>query len=117
MDPQHAWQATLGQLQMEMSKAAFDTWVKNADLVTHQENQFTVGVPNTYARDWLDSRLSSTVTRLLTGLMDCPQQVSFVVWNWENDEEITDFNPGEEKSTPLTSITANPTLKFSLHFR
>ena len=110
MNPQQAWQATLGQLQMEMSKAAFDTWVKNADLVTHQENQFTVGVPNTYARDWLDSRLSSTVTRLLTGLMDCPQQVSFVVWNRENDEEIADSNLDEDKPITLPAITANPTL-------
>ncbi len=99
MNPQQAWQATLGQLQMEMSKAAFDTWVKNADLVTHQENQFTVGVPNTYARDWLESRLSSTVTRLLTGLMDCPQQVNFVVWNHDTEEDFTDVDTAEERPT------------------
>ena len=110
MNPQQAWQATLGQLQMEMSKAAFDTWVKNADLVTHHENQFTVGVPNTYARDWLDSRLSSTVTRLLTGLMDSPQEVNFVVWSRDNGEELADFYSGEEKVEAITAITPNPTL-------
>ena len=35
MNAQQAWQATLGQLQMEMSKAAFDTWVRSAELVKH----------------------------------------------------------------------------------
>ena len=100
MDPQHAWQATLGQLQMEMSKAAFDTWVKNADLVTHQENQFTVGVPNTYARDWLDSRLSSTVTRLLTGLMDVrSRSVSWYGIRKAMKKSLMSHT-GEEKSTP-----------------
>ncbi len=89
MNSQQAWQATLGQLQMEMSKAAFDTWVRSAELVSHTEQQFTVGVPNAYARDWLESRLSSTVNRLLTGIMGRPQNVKFVVWH-------KDYEPVEE---------------------
>ena len=44
MNPQQAWQATLGQLQMEMSKAAFDTWVRSAELVSHEKDTFTIGV-------------------------------------------------------------------------
>ena len=44
------------------------------------EDTFTIGVQNAYARDWLENRLSSTVTRLLTGMMDRPQSVHFVVW-------------------------------------
>ena len=69
MNAQQAWQATLGQLQMEMSKAAFDTWVRSANWSHHDKDTFTVGVQNAYARDWLESRLSSTVTRLLSGMM------------------------------------------------
>ena len=106
MNSQQAWQATLGQLQMEMSKAAFDTWVRNAELVNQQEDRFTIGVQNPYARDWLESRLSSTVTRMLTGLMERPQQVRFVVFHRdaEEDEEL-DIHIEEEKSklAPTTS--------------
>ena len=40
MNSQQAWQATLGQLQMEMSKAAFDTWVRSAELVSHEQDMF-----------------------------------------------------------------------------
>lgn len=83
MNEQQAWQATLGQLQMEMSKAAFDTWVSDTELISFDRDNFTVGVHNAYARDWLASRLSSTVTRILTGLMGRPQDVSFVVWQHE----------------------------------
>jgi chromosomal replication initiator protein len=53
MNSQQAWQATVGQLQMEMSKASFDTWVRSAELLSYQDDNFTVGVPNAYARDWL----------------------------------------------------------------
>ena len=80
MNAQQAWQATIGQLQMEMPKANFETWVQNAELVNQTNGTYTIGVKNAYARDWLESRLASTVSRLLTGYSDGPAQVEFVVW-------------------------------------
>jgi len=87
MNPQQAWHSMLGQLQMDMPKAAFDTWVRSAELVKHDSNTFTIGVQNAYARDWLDSRLSSTVTQLLTGMMNAEQSVRFIVWHKEMENE------------------------------
>lgn len=80
MKAEQAWRAALGQLQMEMPKAAFDTWVRDAELVSYEDGSFMVGVQNAYARDWLDSRLSSTIRRLLTGIMNRTVEVRFVVW-------------------------------------
>jgi len=75
-----AWQAALGQLQMEMPKAAFETWVQDTELISYEDGFFTLGVKNAYARDWLDSRLSSTIIRLLTGIMNRTVEVRFIVW-------------------------------------
>lgn len=83
MNPNQAWQSTLGQIQMEMSRASYDTWVKNTELVSYGEHLFTIGVHNAYARDWLEDRLTSTVTRMLSGIMNAPQNVQFVVWQSE----------------------------------
>jgi chromosomal replication initiator protein len=88
MKAEQAWRAALGQLQMEMPKAAFDTWVHDAELVSYEDGCFMVGVQNAYARDWLDSRLSSTIRRLLTGTMNRTVEVRFVVWQ----------NPAEHRS-------------------
>lgn len=85
MNSEHAWQATLGQLQMQMPKSSFDTWVRSAELVSYDKDLFTIGVHNAYARDWLESRLASTVQNVLTGLMNRPQSVQFVVWHKENE--------------------------------
>ena len=81
MKPQQAWEAALGQLQMEMPKAAFDTWVRDAQLISYEDGEFTIGVFNAYARDWLESRLSSTLTRLLTGIMNTSVEIHFIVWD------------------------------------
>lgn len=103
MNSQQAWQATLGQLSMEMSKAAFDTWVRNAELVSHQDETFTVGVQNAYARDWLESRLSTTISRMLTGIVGRPQSVRFIVWHKEYD------NMAQEESEAQTSAEETET--------
>jgi chromosomal replication initiator protein len=80
MKADQAWQAALGQLQMDMQKAAFDTWVKDTELISYEDGVFIIGVRNAYARDWLAERLSSTVTRMLTGIMSRSVQVRFIVW-------------------------------------
>jgi chromosomal replication initiator protein len=116
MNSQQAWQATLGQLQMEMSKAAFDTWVRDAELVTYQEDTFTIGVQNAYARDWLESRLSTTVNRLLTGIMGRKHSVHFMVWHKEYEAAEEEEAQVEKKlasdTSPRINSTINPRYTF-----
>ena len=77
--PEQAWQMTLDQLRLEMPKADFDTWVSSAHFVAFGDGVITVGIPNAYGRDWLASRLTGTVNRLLTGILDQPVEVQFTV--------------------------------------
>jgi chromosomal replication initiator protein len=79
MNAEQAWQSVLGQLQMEMPRASFDTWVRDTRPISYQDGTLTVGVRNAYARDWLESRLASTVSRLLVGIMRGSVNVDFVV--------------------------------------
>lgn len=118
MNSQMAWQAALGQLQMDMPKASFDTWVRNTKVINASEGIFTIGVQNAYARDWLDSRLTSTVSRLLTGLLGFPQQVRFIVHHHEDVEgELEDSTgeetaPAEPASPRAANFTINPRYTF-----
>jgi len=76
--------SVLTQLQSEMPKASFDTWVSDTRPLALENGSFRVGTPNAYARDWLASRLSSTVSRLLVGILDSNIAVDFVVSQTEN---------------------------------
>jgi len=119
MDAEQAWQAALGQLQMEMPKASFDTWVRDTQLLNFQDGQFTVSVRNAYARDWLESRLSSTVTRLLMGMMNCSVGVQFIVGETAAEPATESEVPGRfatgEEPAPVArvhSLTLNPRYTF-----
>jgi len=106
LSPDQAWQSALGQLQMEMPKASFDTWVRNSRLILYEDGLFTIGVRNAYAREWLESRLSSTVTRLLMGIMNRDVTVSFVVASSDVDVDLDgddDDDAESEKNDPETT--------------
>jgi chromosomal replication initiator protein len=95
MNVEQAWQSVLGQLQMEMPRASFDTWVRDTKPVSYQDGTLTVGVRNAYARDWLENRLSGTVSRLLLGIMDSSVEVNFVV-NGNGMEQAVEETPTSE---------------------
>ena len=104
MDAVHAWQSTLGQLQMEMPKASFDTWVRDTQLVAYENGCFTIGVKNAYARDWLDSRLTSTANRLLMGIMNRDVELKFVVQTSTNPVS----GPVEETVNQAEAVSDDP---------
>lgn len=83
MNAEHAWQATLGQLQLEMSKASFDTWVRSAEFLNYDEEKqlVEIGVKNAYAKDWIEDRLSAKMKRLLTGMIGNPVEIKVRVWS------------------------------------
>ncbi|OGO19731.1 MAG: chromosomal replication initiation protein DnaA [Chloroflexi bacterium RBG_16_48_8] len=86
MNAERVWDAALGQLQLEMPRAIFDTWVRDAELLAYEDGTFIIGVQNAYARDWLEDRLRSTVSRVLTSVTGRSSTVRFVVWHGEVEE-------------------------------
>ena len=93
MNVEQAWQSVLGQLQMEMPRASFETWVRDTRPVSYQDGTLTIGVRNAYARDWLESRLASTVSRLLVGIMNASVAVNFIVNSNDSDMEVEETPP------------------------
>jgi chromosomal replication initiator protein len=99
---EQAWQAVLGQLQLDMPKATYDTWVRNAEIVSYEDNVFIIGTPNAYARDWLENRLSSKIKRLLCGILNRTVSLRFTVWQAGVEQ------PAAEIMTQMEEVEALP---------
>jgi len=80
-----AWSAVLEALQMEMPRASFDTWARDTFAVYFDGTALSVGARNQYCRDWLESRLTDTVERLLNEILNQPVSISFVVAKVNDD--------------------------------
>jgi chromosomal replication initiator protein len=120
MNAEQAWQSVLGQLQMEMPRASFDTWVRDSQMLNSEQGLVTIGVRNAYARDWLENRLQSTATRLLSGTLNRPVDVEFVVSNGRDatpesvpvNEAGVDSDSPEVDSVPQRHACLNPRYTF-----
>jgi len=86
MKSEEIWQAALGELQLQLTGATFDTWLRRTSLISAEDGTFVIAVHNGYAKDWLENRLLSMVKRTLTGIVGRSVEVRFVVWNKELDE-------------------------------
>jgi chromosomal replication initiator protein len=111
MNAEQAWQSVLAQLQMEMPRASYDTWVRDTRPMAYENGVITIGVRNAYARDWLESRLAATVSRLLIGVLNSNVTVEFVVSQSGDAEPHAD---SEAESSPA-SIEITPPEPRSRH--
>ena len=79
MDAKQVWRAALGELQVSLSPANFETWLKETALVAVDDNRFTVAVPNGFAKDWLETRYRSLISQTLARVVGYSVQVDFEV--------------------------------------
>jgi chromosomal replication initiator protein len=83
LTPEAAWQATLGELELQMTRATFNTWLKDARMLACDDHEYVIGVRNDYAKDWLENRLHDTIIRTLAAITGHESSIRFVVWSDE----------------------------------
>lgn len=69
----------LGQLQMQMTQATFDSWVKGTHVIGVGSGTWQVGVKSDFAKDWLENRLHTTIRRTVAGIVGHSVEITFVV--------------------------------------
>src|SRR5215212_7077788 len=79
MDAKQVWRAALGELQVSLSPANFETWLKETALIAVDDNRFRVAVPNGFAKDWLETRYRSLISQTLARVVGYSVTVDFEV--------------------------------------
>ena len=107
LSPTAAWKATLGELELQMTKATFNTWLKDTRLLTCDGDTYVIGVRNDYAKDWLENRLQDTILRTLVAITDRPVLLRFMVGGDELVSPVASLN-GKHSTSNGNGATAYP---------
>jgi chromosomal replication initiator protein len=83
LSPETAWKAALGELEMQMTRATFTTWLQGTRALSWANDEFVIGVRNDFAKDWLENRLYDLIARTLSSVIGRRTLVRFVVWSDE----------------------------------
>jgi len=77
------WKRALENLQIQVSKANYTTWLSNSHGLNCQDNTLVVSVPNVFVAEWLSKRLYPLVRKTLVDITGKDIDVQFVVHNSE----------------------------------
>lgn len=89
LNTKQIWQAALGDLQLQLPRSEFDTWLKETTLIDLEDNQAIVGTSNIFAREKLEGRYVNPIRTTLHAILGYPVQVQVVIGN------STDAGPGQ----------------------
>jgi chromosomal replication initiator protein len=105
MDARQVWRAALGELQVSLSPANFETWLRDTQLVDVEEQRFRIAVPNGFAKDWLESRYRSLISQTLARIVGYSVQVEFVIG--PTPESPAEPSPAGSEATTIGPASTN----------
>ncbi len=79
MDAQQLWQTAQGQLQLQLAKTSYETWIEPSRGLSYEDGVLVVGVYSGYVKDWLENRLYGVIQKLLSEIAHRTVTVRFVV--------------------------------------
>lgn len=86
------WEAALGELQLEVSKPNYETWLKGTVGLDQTAEQFVVGVPNSFAIEWLEQIAHPLVRKILIKVTGKDLDIVFEV-HQKSDEGVSNVKP------------------------
>lgn len=105
---QEIWDTALGELQLQVSKANYRTWLERTQGLSYQDNQLILGVPNTFVAEYLDKNLRSLIEKTLIGITQSDIRVIFTVDNHPSSAEVKPVSQVVLKSAAAPSSAIIP---------
>ena len=73
------WETALGQLQVQVTRPSYETWLKDTVGIDHSDGQFVVGTPNAFVAEMLERRMYSLISHTMERVTSGPVDVRFQV--------------------------------------
>ena len=83
MDLNQLWQLTLSEMEVQLSRANFATWLKNSQLIDRKEGVFFVALPNNFVKEWIENNYQKNILGVLRNFDVSAKKLEFIVTNQE----------------------------------
>ncbi len=93
MELDQLWQLTLSEMEIQLSRANFATWLKNSHLIDKKDGTFFISLPNNFAKQWVEDKYNKNILGIIRNFDDSAKKVEFIV------------SQGEAKKTAVPEIS------------
>ncbi len=88
MDLERLWQTTLSEIEVQISRANFYTWLKNSRLVAKEEGVYRIALPNNFAKEWVENKYQKMLLGILRNHDYSVKKLEFFVGNQAEEEPV-----------------------------
>lgn len=107
MNNEQIWQAILGEIELNLSRANFTTWFKHTFISSIENSRAIICVPNTFTKAWLEQKYHKEIANAFKNVR--PEEIKEIIYKVEikkelprNNLEKTDWNENIVESKPKT---------------
>lgn len=103
LNKQELWNKVLAEIELNVSQATFNTWFRDTYIISIEDGEILVGVPNEFVRTWLAEKYHKSILKSLRNLSDGIRNVEYKVSKMKtNDEQVT--TETKASSLPLKDL-------------
>ncbi|TAK96662.1 chromosomal replication initiator protein DnaA, partial [Patescibacteria group bacterium] len=81
MTNEELWQTAMGEIELSISRANFITWFKNTRILSVENGAVVIGVPNGFAKEWLENKYNAYILRALRGADESIREISCHIYS------------------------------------
>ena len=107
------WRAVLGELELQLPKPTFETWLKHTEGVSYDDAHFLVQAPTAFGIAWLERRMYHSIQKTVEKITGQPLEVHFQVTSQQDPATHTGMDglttAGASSTTPVEeTVEASP---------
>jgi len=97
MTNQELWKIALSEIELSISKANFITWFKNTNIISNKNNKITIGVPNSFTKEWLENKYNKITIKALRNTLEQIKEVNYIISSQKG--QIKEIKKDSKKKT------------------
>ena len=83
MNLEELWKNALGEIELQISRPNFATWMRSSLMIEKNETEGTavIGLPNNFAKEWVENKYNKLVLKAIRDVDKTTKRVIYVVYD------------------------------------
>ena len=80
------WQNVLADVELNTSRATFNTWFGGTNIQSIEDNILLVSVPNSFAKEWLENKFNKFILKSIRNFIPEVKDIKFIISQTKNTD-------------------------------
>jgi len=75
------WRGVLSEMEVSLSRASFITWFKDTKIISKENGQIVISVPNGFVKEWIQNKFNKQIFQHLKQIDNNIREINYIVGN------------------------------------